>query len=91
MTFQIVLNNREWGIKHTDDLSAPRFLIEDASSIVVTCELPVATDSDVSYVISSSKRFWNFSGGAFTELWWKNPVVLSLSHKSLLSFLTTSA
>ena len=77
MTFQIDLNNQEWGIKHAICLTALHFLIEDAPSIVVTCELPVATDSDVSYVISSSKRFCNFSGGAFTELQRENPVALS--------------
>ena len=48
MTFRIVLNNRERGIKHADDLSTPRFLIEDAPFKDVTCELPVATISDVS-------------------------------------------
>ena len=73
MTFRMVLNNFKQRIKHADNLSTPRFLIEDAPSIVVTCELPVATDSDVSYEISSSKRFCNFSGGAFTELWRENP------------------
>ena len=48
MTFRMVLNNLEWGIKHVDDLSTPRFLIEDAPFKDVTCELPVATVSDVS-------------------------------------------
>ena len=79
MTFRIVLNNQEWGIKHAVCLTAPRFLIEDAPSIVVTCELPVATDSDVSYEISSLKRLCNFSGGAFTELWQENPSLSALS------------
>ena len=73
MTFRIVLNSLEWGIKHAVCLTALRFLIEDAPSIVVTCELPVATDSNVSYEISSSKLFCNFSGGAFTELLRENP------------------
>ena len=36
MTLWIDLNNRERGIKHVDGLSTPRFLIEDAPSIVVT-------------------------------------------------------
>ena len=48
MTFQMVLNNFKWGIKHADCLSALRFLIEDAPFKDVTCELPVATVSDVS-------------------------------------------
>ena len=48
MTFRMVLNNRERGIKHTDDLSTLHFLIEDAPSMVVTLVLPVATISDVS-------------------------------------------
>ena len=81
MTFQMVLNNRERGIKHADDLSAPRFLIENAPSIVVTCELPVATVSELSRLESSSNQFCNFSGGAFTELRQENPVALSLLRK----------
>ena len=84
MTFRMVLNNFKRGIKHAVCLTAPRFLIEDAPSIVVTCELPVATDSDVSYEIISSKRFCNFSGGAFTELRQENPVALSPLRESLL-------
>ena len=48
MTFQIVLNNLEWGIKHAVCLTALRFLIEDTPSMIVTFVLPVATSSDVS-------------------------------------------
>ena len=48
MTFRIVLNSREWGIKHAVCLTVPRFLIEDAPFKDVTCELPVATVSEVS-------------------------------------------
>ena len=48
MTFRMVLNNRERGIKHANGLSAPHFLIEDTPSIIDTFVLPVATDSDVS-------------------------------------------
>ena len=81
MTFWIVLNNRERGIKHAVCLTAPHFLIEDAPSIVVTCVLPVATCSDVSWLSNSSKWFCSFSGGAFTELCWENPVALFLSRK----------
>ena len=84
MTFRIVLNNREQGIKHAVCLTAPRFLIEDAPSIVVTFVLPVVTCSDVSYMLSSSNQFCNFSGGAFTELWQENPVALSPLRESLL-------
>ena len=43
MTFRMVLNNFERGIKHTVCLTVPRFLIEDAPFRDVTCELPVAT------------------------------------------------
>ena len=85
MTFQIVLNSLKQGIKHVDCLSTPCFLIEDAPSIVVTCVLPVATCSNMSYTLSSSNRFCNFSGGAFTELRRENPVALSLLRESLLS------
>ena len=77
MTFRMVLNNFKRGIKHTNALSVLRFLIEDAPFKDVTCELPVATVSNVSYMLSSSNRFCNFSGGAFTELQWENPVALS--------------
>ena len=73
MTFQIVLNNLEQGIKHVDGLSALRFLVEHAPSIVVTWVLPVATGSNVSYILSSLKQFCSFSGGAFTEPCRKNP------------------
>ena len=70
MTFRIVLNNRKWGIKHVDGLSTLCFLIEDAPSIVVTCELPVATVSELSKLESSSNQFCSFNGGAFIELHW---------------------
>ena len=73
MTFQIVLNNLEWGIKHADDLSAPRFLIEDTLSIAVTLVLPIATSSELFNLESSSNWLCNFSGGAFTELQQENP------------------
>ena len=47
MTFQMVLNNLEQGIKHAVCLTVPCFLIEDAPFKADTCVLPVATSSKV--------------------------------------------
>ena len=48
MTFQIKLQKQ--GIKHAVCLTAPHFCKEDAPSIVDTLVLPVATNSNVSYM-----------------------------------------
>ena len=79
MTFWMVLNSFEWGIKHAICLTMPCFLIEDAPSIVVTLVLPVATNSNVLYILSSSNQFCSFSGDAFTEPHQENPFVSALS------------
>ena len=48
MTFQIVLNNLEQGIKHANGVSVLCFASEDVSFKVDTFMLPVATVSEVS-------------------------------------------
>ena len=48
MTFQMVLNNLEQEIKHSDDLSALHFTSKDAPFNDDTTVLPVATESNAS-------------------------------------------
>ena len=55
MTFWMVLNNFEWGIKHANSLSVPRFTSEDASFKDDTLELTVATTSKLFKLYSSLK------------------------------------
>ena len=78
MTFWIVLNSLERGIKHVDSVSTLHFLTEDTPFKEVTYELPVATISELSKLESSSKRFCSFSGDAFTEPHWENPSLFVL-------------